>query len=333
MKNVVRSMGGVLALALWTSGCATQEASWSSDWTRGTRASRQREELDEVEERRPQAAAPAPREPAVFRPRAFVASYPNPAECEAAARTLLTRSPDTAWAALQACVAHTRFTSIRALLSADWVDEVRTRPDAGPLLAQVIAHRGGSVAPDLALLHDARVPVFSLGAALSQPGVYRGRYVVLRARVTSIQGEAAQPTVQLVESTLGNVGSDQQVGRKLTATSNVSGTVQASGSYRNNAGLSGSGSGRASFSGQKTTDYMVTERRYDNVVSETGVVALGRLAKADPFLVPGKEFIVLARFDGVRRTPGSGEGEDAGPKVTPIVTVFNYFEPNPLVVY
>ena len=52
--------------------------------------------------------------------------------------------------------------------------------------------------------------------------------------------------------------------------------------------------------------------RYDNISNDTGREALGRLPKADPFLAPGRDFVILARFDGMRTTSGALDEDDEG---------------------
>jgi hypothetical protein len=73
-------------------------------------------------------------------------------------------------------------------------------------------------------------------------------------------------------------------------------------------------------------------RRYDNISEETGREALGRLPQADPFLEPGKDFVVLARFDGIRITSGGDDEDEDAPKL-PVLTIVGYYAPHPLVVY
>ena len=52
--------------------------------------------------------------------------------------------------------------------------------------------------------------------------------------------------------------------------------------------------------------------------------ALGRLAQADPFLEPNKDFIFLARFDGVR---SNAEGDEVA-----VISIVSYFQPNALLI-
>ncbi|WP_257447214.1 hypothetical protein [Archangium lipolyticum] len=274
--------------------------------------------------------APASRtEPApLVAPKAFATRFTTPSQCEAAARRLLPTSRDDAWTALKSCVEGTHFTLLGAVLGNAWSEELRTRPDAAQLLAQVVAQRGGSVEGDLRLLHARKVPIFGLTAAIAQPEVYKGRYLLLRAQVADVRSEGDKPTVWLVEQGLTSMASEQPVGY---STRKDSVSVR-SGSVGGDAGMLG----RANLGGQLATSERqqssTTVQRFDNVADETGREALGRLAQADPFFAPGKDFVVLARFDGMRITSGGNEDDEAAPKL-PVLTIVSYYAPHPLVVY
>src|SRR4051812_2026604 len=105
-----------------------------------------------------------------------------PERCEADARARLP-SP-AAWQDLWACVNSGHFTALRQLLSGAWDRDLQTRPDAPLLVLRVIAARGGNVDGDLRLLHDRRVPLFSLSQALARPELYRGAFVIVRATLS-----------------------------------------------------------------------------------------------------------------------------------------------------
>src|SRR5207302_9073832 len=72
-----------------------------------------------------------------------------------------------------------------------WELDLQTRRDARRLVARVIALRGGDVEGDIPLAQKSRVPLFTLAAALRQPEVYKGRWVVMRAAVTELKQNAA----------------------------------------------------------------------------------------------------------------------------------------------
>jgi hypothetical protein len=65
-------------------------------------------------------------------------------------------------------------------------------------------------------------------------------------------------------------------------------------------------------------------RLFDNDRVMTGRMAVGKLPEADPFLEPGKDFLFLARFDGMRPSVD----DDSVPIA--MVTILKYFTPNAL---
>jgi hypothetical protein len=269
-------------------------------------------------------AAELPPEP--FDARTFASQYSNPSACEQQARRFLPISREEAWLALKACVEGTYFTQLQALMSRAWDQEIRSRPEAASLLAKVVALRGGSVGGDLRLLNEQRLPIFSLAAAMAQPDTYKGRYILVRAQVGDVRTEGEKPTVWLVEQELGSIATEQQVG--LAARTDSSTTT--AGNLGGETTL-GAGNVAGSLSKGATTRSTLTTPRYDNMSNDTGREALGRLAKPDPFLSPGRDFVILARFDGMRATSGSLDG-DEGASI-PVLSIVSYFAPHPLVVY
>ncbi len=257
----------------------------------------------------------------------FAARFSNPAICERQARRYLPVSREDAWAALKACVTGTHFTQLQALLSPEWAQDLRTRPEAAAILARVVALRGGSVEGDLRLLHERRLPIFSLASAIAQPDTYKGRYILVRAQVGDLRSEGEKPTVWLVEQGLGSVATEQQVGlaRRKDSTTITSGNVGGQTTL-------GSGTVGGAISQSESTRTTHTVPHYDNISTETGREALGRLARPDPFLAPGRDFVILARFDGMRTTSGSLDVEDEDPRI-PVLSIVSYFPPHPLVVY
>ncbi|WP_224363024.1 hypothetical protein [Hyalangium versicolor] len=301
-----------LIWALSVVGCATP--------------SRSKEE-DERDRPPPPATAATELPPEPFNPKTFASQYSNPSACERQARRFLPTSRDEAWAALKACVNGTYFTQLQSLIGQAWDQEIRSRPEAASLLAKVVALRGGSVEGDLRLLNDQRLPIFSLSAAIAQPDTYKGRYILVRAQVGDMKTEGEKPTVWLVEQGLGSVASEVQVGRarRRHSSSTTSGSVGGETTI-------GSGNVGGSISKDKVTQNIETVPHYDNISSDTGREALGRLAKPDPFLSPGQDFIILARFDGMRTTSGSLDEEDEGARI-PVLSIVSFYSPHPLVVY
>lgn len=310
-KKPASRQAWTLICALALSGCASS-----------------RTQVEDVREQ-PSEVAPRTTElpPDPLNAQKFAAQYPNPNECERQARRYLPISRDDAWTALKACVDGTPFTSLQALMGGAWSQELRSRPGAAALIAKVVAQRGGSVEGDLRLLNEQRLPIFSLAAAMSQPDTYKGRFILVRAQVGDVRIAEEKPTVWLVEQGLGSVGTEQQVGiasrrdTRSTTAGNLSGETTLVG-----------GNVNGSLSKDKTARDSRTVLRYDNISSDTGREALGRLPKADPFLSPGRDFVILARFDGMRTTSGALDEDDEGPRV-PVLSIVSYYIPHPLIVY
>lgn len=255
---------------------------------------------------------------AQFDGRAFAAAQATPRECERAARDL---AKVDRWSGLRACIERVRyprgpFTDLQILTNGNWDDELQSRKDAPELAARLVAARGGDVDGDLPALQKSRLPVFSLAAALRQPAVYKGRWLVLRGRLGELQTDGAQSAALLSETTLHNNVYDQQVGSSSHHESSSSGHIDAR--------TSQFGSGSASWSDASKSKSYSSKQHYENEVASTGRQALGRIAKPDPFLTPDKEMVFLARFDGVRT--------DDNNETVALVTIQSYFPPSPLVV-
>lgn len=314
-KAGARSAWALLCGALAT-GCATKRGDWVESGVEGEAAPPR------------QGARSAPVQPP-FDAATFAARHRTPGQCEAAARRYQGSSRDVAWEALRACVDGMHFTALQALLGPAWAKDLQTRPEAAALLARVVANRGGSIEGDLRLMHERRIPIFGLEAAMTQPETYRGRYVLFRAQVGDLRSDGEKPTVWLVEHSLGSVAAEQRLGvayqqqTETTWSGSLGGQTEALG-----AGTVGGTVGKAER--QLTTQ---TVPNYDNVSQETGREALGRLAAPDPFLAPGRDFIILGRFDGMRVTAGTDEEEDAEAPRMPVLSIVGYFSPHPLVVY
>ena len=310
-KKTLSRPAWALLCALALGGCATPSRSM---------------EQDERDKPPPRASvSELPPEP--FDPQTFTSQFSNPNACERQARRFLPISRDEAWTALKACVDGTQFTQLQAVISQAWEQELRSRPEAASLLAKVVARRGGSVDGDLQLLNEQKLPIFSLAAAIAQPDTYKGRYILVRAQVGDVRNDGPKPTVWLVEQGLGSVATERRVGRsrRKDTSSTTSGNVGGETTL-------GSGNVGGSISQSESSRTTETVPHYDNISTDTGREALGRLAKVDPFLSPGKDFVILARFDGMRTTSGSLDGDEDGARV-PVLSIVSYFTPHPLVVY
>jgi hypothetical protein len=266
-----------------------------------------------------------PRPAPSFDPRQFAAGQLTPAECESAARRLRESSPDQAWEGLKACVERSRwprgeFTHLERITSGVWDQDLQTRPDAPRLIARIIALRGGDVEGDLSMAQKSRVPLFTLAAALRQPDVYKGRWVLLRGALSEIKQESGKSAAMVHETSLRATSRDVDVGprRRTDRESNTNVRADVKTSHYGNA------SGTANMRSNDRSESSTVGRKYENERVETGRQAVGKLPQADPFLEPDKDFVFLGRFDGVR------PGEDDKPVA--VLTIAGYFQPNALMI-
>ena len=86
----------------------------------------------------------------------------------------------------------------------------------------------------------------------------------------------------------------------------------------------GNARGGAQINSSDRTEHSLVKQKFENERVETGRQAVGRLAQPDPFLEPDKDFIFLARFDGVR------PGEDDAPVA--LLSIAGYYRPNALLI-
>lgn len=247
---------------------------------------------------------------AAIDPVAYAKKTPRPEFCEEAARRLQKQSRDKAWEVLKACVNNGKFTLLTRLVDDAWAEDLRTRPDASKLIAKVIANRGGDVNGDLAELRRQRVPVFSMKTVMGHPDLYKGRLVMLRAQVRDIKvAGSSKATARLAEFAL-------EGDLSYSADSAPYDVKRSSGSYSNSDGYSSSGS---------SVSYRQSYRKtVSNTPVETGLEVLAKMGSVDLFFEPGRQFVILGRFDGVREE----ESEDLDTvKRVATVSVVTYFEP------
>lgn len=261
------------------------------------------------------AAQEKPAEPinvATLDPVAFAKRNPRPEFCEEAARRLQPSSRDKAWEVLKACVARGKFTLLSRLVDGGWSDELRTRSDASILIAKVVAQRGGDVTGDLAQLRQQRVPLFAIGTALSHPELYKGRLVLFRAEVKDVKLAGAKATAKLSEFAIGiserYVGNSRLVGRYSRSYSSSDGP---------------------NANGESSETWQFQKKFQKNEAVATGVEAIGKMGSVDPFFEPGRQFVVLGRFDGVREE--EGEELDQVTRLA-LVSVVAYYEPSAAIV-
>lgn len=301
----------VLAVAFAAAGCATADPrsgkeSWDNVWqtAKGTGGS------GPVANGKPKAKPAAP-------------EYIPPLDCERKARALRSQDREAAWAALQACAAQGHFTQLRAVVRA-WGDDLRERPDAPALLAQMVAARGGNVKLDVRVMRDAKIPVFTLHDCVTQPKLYEGRYVLIRGTLDEVRTQGEAVAARLFEHRLQAEEWEVPLGtirRRLAST-------QYGGSASGKTTL-GSGEVGGSLDVRGDEYEMDVARRFDNVLVDTGQDAVLRIPAPDPYLEDGRDLVILARFDGVR--PSSASADDDEPELVPVLTLVGYEAPNALV--
>src|SRR5205085_2152162 len=159
---------------------------------------------------------------------------------------------DQGWDGLKACIERTRwprgeFTHLELITRGAWDRDLQSRPDAPQLIAKMIAMRGGDVEGDLAVAQKSRVPIFSLQAALRQPDVYKGRWVVMRGALKDIRQEAGKAAAMVSETSLRATSREVQVGNitrhESSSSMSARGEVQTSnyGSARGRAQIDSTG--------------------------------------------------------------------------------------------
>jgi len=262
----------------------------------------------------PGAAAPPAEtvDAATLDPVAYAKRHPRAEFCEEAARKLQKSSRDKAWDVLKACVARGKFTLLTRLVDGGWTDDLRTRADASVLIAKVIAARGGDVNGDLGQMRQQRIPLFALGPAMSHPDLYKGRLVVFRAEVRDMKLASGKATAKLSEFAIGM--SERYVGDTREV-------VRGSRGYT-------SGEGPNAY-GESSRTYQTQRRFTKNEPVETGLQVVAKLGQIDPFFEPGRQFVVLGRFDGIREE--EGEELDAVTKLA-LISIIAYYEPNASIV-
>jgi len=233
-----------------------------------------------------------------FNAKVWVTWQDGAADCEASARAMRDNSADEAWQALKACIELGRFnrgpfTQLN-LLTAYWEDELKTRPDAIRIVGRVIANRGGDVDGDISRVQAIRMPVFTLKAAMAQPEVYKGRFVIIRGKLTDVKLEAKSAVAMLDEMSMKAVALKRVDQEDTIVKTQV-------------------------FAYKWTLEHRFNE----NLLNPTGRKVLGRLPEADPFLEPDKEFVFVGRFDGAK--PGNEDQKVA------ILNIIGYYRPGALV--
>jgi hypothetical protein len=311
----------LLAAALLAAACAAPRPTVTAAEAFG--ASR------EASEPGARGAAPPRSEPAPRRsadPEKWAKGYVRPGECEFAARSLADESGrEVGWTYLKACAARSDFGLLQRLVD-NWTPELKVKPEAASVLAQVIAHRGGLVKSDLAMVQQKRLPLFELSAALKQPDTFKGRYLVFVGRIDKMKAVKGRYELMLAENA--RVEEDTTVYAAeggYGSSSTRSGSASVSGSYQTDTRGSGRGQASGSYAGASASRSGKLERRSMTTFEDTGQRIITRLASPDPYLSVDRNFLFLVRFDGAR-TLADESSEDEEPKLTAVVSLVSYHD-------
>ncbi len=307
-----RVVPGLCVLVL---GCATSESA-------------KKESVDAVFAPPPQSNAPAAKRAPQKSPESWARAFRRPGECEAAARDLGTQyGADFGWTYVKACIARPDFGLLETLIQ-NWPQDLKNRAESPQLLAQVIANRGGSVGPDLALLQQRRLALFELGAALRQPDAFKGRYLVFVGKVEKLRSAKGRSELVVLEQSRGSDQTAVFSGKMRGSVSASSSRSSGSGRFATS-GVLGSGSGSYTSSGSSSGASMSgdMEQRVSYEFSETGQEVFVRLAQPDPFLSVDRNFVFLVRFDATKKSDVDGSS-DEDPAMTALVTLVSYHDVN-----
>jgi len=256
-------------------------------------------------------------------PKEWARQYRRDIDCEREARALSKfHGRDVAWTYLKPCITRGLFTQLE-LLCGYWEEELKTKPEAPSLIAQVLAARGGHLGVDLPVLQKERIPVFELPSALKQPNAFKGRYVVFVGKIAETRNKKGNLEMVLLEQSL---GSDTQYVMGTRAYGSTSSSSGKGAMAWRSSGVMGSGSASGSYSSGSQSVSGDMERRVTEVFEDTGQEIIARLKAADPFLVADKNLVFLVRFDGalIGDTSNLSEGEE--PVRTALVTLVSYHE-------
>ncbi|HEY4220070.1 MAG TPA: hypothetical protein VGO62_01980 [Myxococcota bacterium] len=266
----------------------------------------------------------------------------NAAECEQEARTVYEIDKEKGWNTLRACVKKGNFTTLRPLLDAPWDHEIGARKNGALLLAQVIAMRGGDVDADIHLCNEAKIPLFSLSAAMGEPDAYAGRLLIVRGTVNERKrAKTGRTSLLVAETSLGGQSFDVQVGAKYSSTSSGTGSASASASSSKN----GNASMQANVQHNDTLTKSMSVEKHRNTVEVTGKRLVVNVDVDDPFLKVKTDYIFLVRFDRVHELDEetkteleSNSSDDDGGGDEPqtheaVVSVVGYFEPSTILTF
>jgi hypothetical protein len=234
--------------------------------------------------------------------------------CEETARAMARKDPARGWQVMEQCIRRTDFSDLEGLIEGPWAESVATSPDAALLLAHVIAVRGGDVGEDLKLLRRRKFPVYSLQAALAEPGSYKGRTVLLRATARDGRNGGSGRTFRLVETKVMAESEWVAAPRRPRLSTRIHDESA------DQPGVDVKGRGAITRDEREETEKVEVMH---NVSVDTGRSLLARVDGDEPSFEPATDYVVVVRFDGERDVTddeGNVDSEAGG-------SVIGYFEP------
>jgi hypothetical protein len=247
-------------------------------------------------------------------------------ECENLARQYFAADANRGWAVLRACVDKGDFTALRVLLSPPWLTEMKHRDDAPEVIAAVMAARGGDVTSDMEFVRKNRILLFDLAMASKAGDRLNGRNVVFLAHVADGKPKQSGYALELAElgiyaEFVGEHPINGVVQKHIT-THRVDGNLQTS-------GVLGSGNVHGTMHTESTSGTF--KRFYENTAEETGRMIWAAADMKDPFLVPGRDLVVLAKLDGIKDLTEPSEQEEPDQRF--LVRIEKYWEPSRAMVF
>ncbi len=230
--------------------------------------------------------------------------------CEITARALRAKDKQRGWAVMQQCVLRPDYTDLETLLAPPWLEDMKKSPHYAELVGHVMAVRGGDVEHDLRLCRRAKLPLFSLKAALTEPDEYAGKLVVMRGSPKSGRTVGSLRALDIAETRVMAEGGFVPVGPRRTTTTR-SETMD-----RTNNGR------RPQFQEDVQRSEGLHAEVLHNVSVDTGREVLASVGTDAPFLEPGTDYVLVLHFEGMREAV-----EDAQTDSEATATVVGYFEP------
>lgn len=301
MRFLTRPRLFTAALALAAAGCATSQSNKvAAAEAFGAKESPQTASAAGG------ARAPVGRVQKPVSPEKWAKQFRRPQDCAIAAKELaVVYGQEPAWEFIRACIQKGDFTLLRTLLD-EWSEQLKAKPEAPSLVAQVLGARGGSIRADLRALQERRIPMFDLASALKQPKVFAGRYVLFVARVDDMAVKKGRAEVVLSEMVLGSETADVMAGRRYGTNESLNASV-----------------GNTKISGNYSRTSGEVETRVSNTFEPSGEQILVKLREPDPYLSSDRNFLFLTRFEGVRVMDDANEDD---PRNTALVSLISYHE-------